>query len=101
MARGSRVRGGAFRLGGPRLPRRLVGAAGWGGRGISVLGRLTARIHSAPQAGDECVVIGWPLGAPDGRKLQAGTALFRDDTLLAIGRAVWFTVDDTVRDPKR
>ena len=68
-------------------------------RGISVLGRLTAAVYSAPKAGDECVVVGWPLGAPEGRKRHAGTALFLDGTLLALGRAVWFTMDDTVRDP--
>ncbi len=72
-----------------------------GSRGISFLGRLTARIHSAPQAGDECVVVGWPLGDPEGRKLHAGTAVYRDGTLLALGRAVWFTMDDTVRDAAR
>jgi hypothetical protein len=69
-----------------------------GSRGISVLGRLTARIDAAPQAGDECVVVGWPLGPLEGRKREAGTALFRDGMLLALGRAVWFTMDDTVRD---
>ena len=67
-------------------------------RGISVLGRLTATVYSAPAAGDECVVVGWPLGEPEGRKLHAGTAVFRDGALLALGRAVWFTMDDTVRD---
>jgi hypothetical protein len=72
-----------------------------GSRGISVLGRLTARIDAAPQAGDECVVVGWRLGAVDGRKRHAGTALFRDGTLLALGRAIWFTMDDAVRDVTR
>ena len=72
-----------------------------GSRGISVLGRLTATVHAAPEAGDECVVVGWPLGSVDGRRLHAGTALFRSGTLLALGRAVWFTVDDTVRDSTR
>jgi hypothetical protein len=72
-----------------------------GSRGISVLGRLTARINAAPQAGDECVVVGWPLGNPEGRKLHAGTAVYRDGTLLALGRAVWFTMDDAVRDAAR
>jgi hypothetical protein len=67
-------------------------------RGITVLGRLTATVYSEPEPGDECVVVGWPLGEPDGRKRHAGTALFRDGTLLALGRAVWFTMDDTVRD---
>jgi hypothetical protein len=77
--------------------------SGWavqpdGSRGISVLGRLTARIDSPPQAGDECVVVGWPLGPVEGRKRDAGTALFRDGTLLALGRAVWFEMDDALRD---
>jgi hypothetical protein len=70
-------------------------------RGISVLGRLTARIDATPRAGDECVVVGWQLGEPDGRKRNAGTALFRDGTLLALGCAVWFTVDDALRDSAR
>ncbi|MDX6481091.1 MAG: hypothetical protein QOG85_1601 [Gaiellaceae bacterium] len=72
-----------------------------GSRGLSVLGRLTARVDSAPRAGDECVVIGWPLGDVDGRKRDAGTALFRDGALLALGRATWFTVDDAFRDATR
>ncbi len=72
-----------------------------GSRGISVLGRLTARVDAAPQAADECVVVGWPLGQADGRRLHAGTALFRDGELLALGRAVWFTMDDAVRDSTR
>jgi hypothetical protein len=69
-----------------------------GSRGVSVLGRLTARIDSPPRAGDECVVIGWPLGGGEGRKLHAGTALFREGTLVALGRAVWFAIDNTVGD---
>ena len=69
-----------------------------GSRGISVLGRLTARIDSAPQPGDECVVVGWPLAGGEGRKRYAGTAVFRDGTLLALGSAVWFAMDDAVRD---
>jgi hypothetical protein len=72
-----------------------------GSRGISVLGRLTARIDSPPQAGDECVVVGWPLGPVEGRRRHAGTALFREGTLLALGCAVWFEVDDAVRDATR
>jgi hypothetical protein len=70
-------------------------------RGLSVLGRLTARVDHAPQAGDECVVVGWPLGIVEGRRRHAGTALFRDGALLALGRAVWFTMEDAVRDSTR
>lgn len=72
-----------------------------GSRGISVLGRLTARIDSPPHAGDECVVVGWPLGPAEGRRRNAGTALFRDGSLLALGRAIWFEVDDAIRDSTR
>jgi hypothetical protein len=54
-----------------------------------VLGRLAARVERAPQAGERCVVVGWPLGS-EGRKHGAGTALFADvGELLGIGRAVW------------
>jgi len=68
-----------------------------GARGISVLGRLTARVLEAPAPGDECVVVGWPLGG-DGRRFHAGTALFRDGRPLAVAHAVWFMVGDEVRD---
>ena len=72
-----------------------------GSRGVSVLGRLTGRVDSPPGAGDACVVIGWPLGNVEGRRRHAGTALFRDGTLLALGRAVWFEMGDAVRDSTR
>ena len=67
-------------------------------RGISVLGRLTAHVRRPPEAGDECVVVAWPLGG-EGRRLHAGTALFRDGELLASARAVWFLMGPEVRDP--
>ncbi|HET7572308.1 MAG TPA: hypothetical protein VFJ77_06525 [Gaiellaceae bacterium] len=88
-------------------PERLAWAAldcpgGWAvqpdaSRGISLLGRLTARVLAPPRAGDECVVVGWPLGG-EGRKLHAGTALVRGGELLAIGRAVWLTMPPGIRD---
>lgn len=91
-------------------PARLAWAAldcpgGWAvtadsSRGISVLGRLTARVLTPPEPGDECVVVGWALGADD-RKLYAGTALYRNDQLLAAGRAVWFAMSSDVRDDAR
>jgi len=68
-----------------------------GARGVSVLGRLTARVMETPAPGDECVVVGWPLGG-DGRRLHAGTALFCDGRPLALARAVWFMVGDELRD---
>ena len=69
-----------------------------GARGLSVLGRLTARIEGVPSAGDECVVVAWPLGG-EGRRLFAGTVLFQDGRPLAFARAVWFAVGDEARDP--
>jgi predicted amidohydrolase len=54
-----------------------------------VLGRMTARVYRIPEAGEECVVVSWPVGE-DGRKLYAGTALFaRDGELLALARQTW------------
>ena len=64
-------------------------AVGAVGRGETVLGRMTARVHRLPEIGETCVVIAWPLGK-DGRKLLAGTALFAaDGELLAFARQVW------------
>ncbi len=59
------------------------------GRGTRVLGRLAARIDSLPQADEETVVVGWPMGG-EGRRLEAGTALLgADGRVLAVARAVW------------
>ena len=64
-------------------------AVGFPERGETVLGRLAARIHSLPEAGERCVVTAWPLGE-DGRKLYAGTALFSaDGRLHAWATATW------------
>jgi hypothetical protein len=67
-------------------------------RGLSVLGRLTAHVEEIPGAGDECVVVGWPLGG-EGRKLLAGTAVFLGDRPLAWAQATWILVGDEFRDP--
>jgi hypothetical protein len=66
-------------------------------RGVSVLGRLTAHVAEVPRAGDGCVVVAWPLGG-EGRKLFAGTALFRGEQALAWARAIWVLVGDERRD---
>ncbi|HET8892530.1 MAG TPA: hypothetical protein VFM96_00330 [Gaiellaceae bacterium] len=66
-----------------------------GARGLSVLGRLTAHVDEIPAADDECVVLAWPLGG-EGRRLFAGTALFRDGEPLAYARAIWFLLDPLV-----
>jgi hypothetical protein len=67
-------------------------------RGLTVLGRLTARILEVPRPGDECVVVAWPLGGDDERRFHAGTAVFRGETPLAYARAIWFVVADETRD---
>jgi len=66
-------------------------------RGLSVLGRLTAHLADVPDPGDECVVVGWPLGG-EGRKLLAGTAVFLGDRPLAWAQATWILVGDEFRD---
>jgi hypothetical protein len=57
-----------------------------------LLGRMTARVHRAVQAGEPCVVVGWPL-ASDGRKHSCGTALFSESAgLCGESLATWITV---------
>jgi hypothetical protein len=64
-------------------------ATGVPGRGTVVLGRLAAGVERVPRAGERCVVVGWSLGS-DGRKHDAGTALFGEaGDLLGFGRAIW------------
>jgi hypothetical protein len=55
---------------------------------ISVLARLTARIDAPVVAGEEQVVIGWPIEV-DGRKGHSGSAVLSPDgEVLAVGRAL-------------
>ena len=55
---------------------------------LAFLARFTVRAHAPVPAGDEHVVIGWPLDV-DGRKYHAGGAIFAaDGTLLATARAL-------------
>ena len=57
-----------------------------------LLGRMTASLAELPVAGDQCLVIAWPVGR-DGRKLLAGSALLGPGgKLLATARAIWLTV---------
>ncbi len=54
----------------------------------SVLARLTARVDAPVAAGEEHVVIAWPIEA-DGRKRHAGSAvLSADGEVLAVARAL-------------
>jgi hypothetical protein len=55
---------------------------------MSFLGQLAARIEGPVAAGEEHVVIAWPIGA-DGRKRHAGAAvLSADGAPLAVARAL-------------
>jgi predicted amidohydrolase len=64
-------------------------AVGYPNRGATLLGRLAVQVESIPRVEEGCIVVGWPLGE-DGRKLYAGTALFRESgEVLAWGRATW------------
>ena len=64
-------------------------AVGAEGRGEVVLGRMTCSVRRVPDVGATCVVAAWPLGE-DGRKLEAGTALYSEDgELLALARQTW------------
>lgn len=63
-------------------------------RGVSVLGRLAAHVAATPRAGEECVIVGWPLGGEERRKRFAGTALFgQDGRLIGLGRATWILIE--------
>ncbi|MDO9713341.1 hypothetical protein [Paracraurococcus lichenis] len=54
-----------------------------------LLGRITGRLDGAVAPGEACIVMGWQI-AREGRKLQAGTALFGEDgRLRGIARALW------------
>jgi hypothetical protein len=57
-------------------------------RPLSFLGRMTARIDAPVAAGEEHVVIAWPISA-DGRKHQAGAAVLSGHgDVLAVARAL-------------
>lgn len=62
-------------------------------RGHALLGRFTVRIDAPVAIGERCVVTGWRL-KEEGRKFEAGTALFgADGSLRAIARALWIRFD--------
>jgi len=63
-------------------------ACGVTSRGTLLLGRFAATVLRVPQAGERCVVAGWHVGG-EGRKLDAGTALWSGGELLGFARATW------------
>jgi hypothetical protein len=64
-------------------------AANKSGRGNWLLGEFTAHVDRLVHIDEPCRIIGWPLGS-NGRKHEAGTALFDEDgELCARAKAVW------------
>ena len=70
---------------------------GTGDGAVILLGRLSVRIDARPRPGERCVVTAWETGRV-GRRRTAETALFSETgDVLAVGRAVWVTVDRDVQ----
>lgn len=64
---------------------------------VILLGRLSVRIDARPRPGERCVITAWETGR-EGRRRTAETALFGEaGDVLAMGRAVWITVDRDVQ----
>jgi hypothetical protein len=56
---------------------------------VALLGEFTAHVDRCVHVGESCTVIGWHV-ASNGRKHEAGTALFDEDGVLcARARALW------------
>lgn len=62
------------------------------GRHGALLGTMTGEVLKAPRAGEECILVAWPI-AKEGRKETAGVALYSSDGEL-LGRAhqVWIVI---------
>ncbi len=59
------------------------------GRGLMLLGEFTAHVDRCVHVDEPCVVLGWHISS-NGRKHEAGTALFDEDgELCARANAVW------------
>ena len=62
------------------------------GRHGALLGTMTGVVLRRPRAGEDCIVMAWPL-AREGRKETAGVALFgADGELLARAHQVWIVM---------
>ncbi|MFN4177464.1 PaaI family thioesterase [Phenylobacterium sp.] len=62
------------------------------GRHGALLGTMTGEILRRPNAGEECVLVAWPI-ARDGRKEIAGVAMYDlDNRLMARAHQVWIVI---------
>lgn len=69
------------------------------GRHGALLGTMTGEVLRRPRAGEDCIVMAWPL-AREGRKETAGVALFgADGELLARGHQVWIVMGPPDQTP--
>ena len=72
------------------------------GRHGALLGTMTGEVLRRPHAGEDCIIMAWPL-AREGRKETAGVALFdADGELLARAHQVWIVMgppDQTLATP--
>ena len=63
------------------------------GRHGALTGRMQAEVLERPRAGDQCIVLAWPLERVSERRRTAGVALFTTDgRLLARGVQTWIAV---------
>lgn len=66
---------------------------------IALLGRMTAEVLGSIEFDEPCVVIGWSLGR-EGRKLQAGTAIFgANGQLRGRARQTWLLRPKSMAPP--
>jgi hypothetical protein len=62
------------------------------GRHGALLGTMTCEVHRLPQAGEETIILAWPLER-DGRKQFSGVALYSGDgELMALAHQVWIAM---------
>jgi len=57
-----------------------------------LLGRFVAEVKAEVKSGQNCVILGWPIGNDD-RKLFGGSAIFSESgELLAAGKTTWIAI---------
>ncbi len=60
---------------------------------IVLTGRMTGAIDRLPRPGERCIVMAWPLGGGEGRKLYSGSAVVDGEgRVLARARITWIVV---------
>jgi hypothetical protein len=63
---------------------------------LALLGRMHSAVFEVPEAGEECVVVAWPI-AHDGRKHRCGAAVYgRNDRLLAVAVNTWIELKESL-----